>query len=75
MNLEINKEMNIGALIFDLEQPTKKLIRNIEKFEKKLIHLKYDLVFNETCIREQLLPRYTNIYIYVYIYIYIYIYI
>ena len=35
--------------------------RNIEKINKKLVSLTYSIIFNETCLRERLLPTYTNI--------------
>ena len=46
----------------------------MEKINKKIASVKSSLVFNRTCIKENLLPKYTNIHIYMYIYIYIYIY-
>lgn len=65
--------MTLGPLIYYLPSASKALIRSIEKVNKKLIDNKYSLVFNTTCINENLLPKYTNIYIYILIYIYIYI--
>jgi hypothetical protein len=64
--------MSLGNLIFDFSVPIKSLIRRIEKNNKKVVNKKYSLVFNETCIKEKLLPNYTDIYIYIYIYIYIF---
>ena len=58
--------MSFGELIFDLQTSTKKLIRNIERTERKLQKAKSALVFNKTCINEDILPKYTNIYIYIY---------
>ena len=42
----------------------KSLLRRVEKTQEKLVKLKNHLLFNETCIRNKLLPTYTNIYIY-----------
>ena len=66
-SLADNKQMNIGDLIFDLPQQTKLLIRQIEQTRKKLTKTKYSLAFNTTCLKEDVLPNYTNIYIYIYI--------
>ena len=44
--------------------------------QKKICRHKMSIMFNEICINEEMLPKYTYIYIYIYIYIYnIYIYI
>ena len=64
--------MTIGNLIFNLPNNIKRIIRNVEKTCKKLVNFKYALVFNTTCLNENILPTYTNIYIYIYIYIYKY---
>ena len=57
---------NIGNLIFNLPTQSKKLVRNIEKCNKKIVNNLYAKAFNETCINENILPNYTNIYIYIY---------
>ena len=63
--------MKIGQLIFHLPVEKKQKIRRIEKINKKIASVKSSQVFNRTCIKENLLPKYTNIYIYTYsIYIY-----
>ena len=65
-----------GELINILPNECKKLIRLKENIIKKIINAELSITFNETCIRENLLPAYTlNIYIYIYIYIYTYMYI
>ena len=64
-----------GELINTLPDEGKKLIRIRESTIKKIINAELSITFNETCIRENLLPTYTlNKYICIYIYIYIYIY-
>ena len=61
-----------GELINILPDEGRKLIRTRESIIKKIINAELSITFNETCIRENLLPTYTlNIYIYIYIYIYI----
>lgn len=53
--------MPLGILLNQLLQNERKTIRLIEKINKKIIHIKYSLVFNNTCIKENILPKYTNI--------------
>ena len=53
--------MNFAELIFNIPMNERKIIRKIEKIEKKIIDNKYALVFNQTCIKENILPIYTNI--------------
>ena len=48
----------------------KVLFRKLERLTMKLIKETSHRKFNETCIINYLLPKYTNIYIYIYIYIY-----
>ena len=60
--------MNLGELIYNLDYNNKKLIRKIENLNKKLNNINNSIVFNELCIKEELLPKFTNIYIYIYIY-------
>ena len=45
----------------------KKQVRNIGNLEKKLANARVAIVFNKTCLNENLLPTFTNIYIYIYI--------
>ena len=58
--------MNFGNLLFQQPYNIRKQLRNIETNEKKLIQAKMAVVFNYTCINENLLPTFTNIYIYIY---------
>ena len=53
---------NFANFLFLFNQETRKLIRNIENIEKKLINCQLAVVFNETCLNEDILPIYTNIY-------------
>ena len=52
---------NFANFLFLFNQETRKLIRNIENIEKKLINCQLAVVFNETCLNEDILPIYTNI--------------
>ena len=47
------------------ENNEKIAFRKIERLQNKIIKLKCNLQFNETCIINKLLPTYTNIYIYI----------
>ena len=55
--------MHFGELIHYLQTNAKKVIRKIERTERKLQKAKRALVFNETCINEDILPKYASIYI------------
>ena len=54
---------NFANFLFVFSQETRRLIRNIENIDKKLINCQLAVVFNETCLNEDILPIYTNIYI------------
>ena len=60
-SLATKKYMNFGDIIFELPQEQKVLIRRIEQTRKKLTKTKYSLAFNKTCLKEDILPRYTDI--------------
>ena len=61
-------QQSFGSLLFLLENKyLKKEIRNIEKLNKRLIHIKSGINFNNICLKEGLQPTFTNIYIYIYI--------
>ena len=58
---------NFGQLLFLLDnEGLKNNIRNIEKINKRIVHLKSGIHFNEICIQEGLQPNFTNIYIHIY---------
>ena len=67
--------MNIGAILHQLPESDRKVIRKKEKLLKKVIKTKYAIVFNQTCLKEDILPAYTHTHTHTHIYIYIYIYI
>ena len=53
--------MNFGNLLSQQPYNIRKQVRNIEINEKKLIQAMMAVVFNDTCINENL-PTFTNIY-------------
>ena len=52
---------NFANFLFIFNQETRKLIRNIENIEKKLLNCQLAVVFNETCLNDDILSIYTNI--------------
>ena len=52
---------NLGNLLFPLPYQEKHLIRRLEKSIYKLNSAETAVVFNQTCLQEGLLPRYTNL--------------
>ena len=53
--------VNLGSLIFNLQPECRKSVRDLEKVSVKLIKQKCSLLFNSTCLKEDILPTYTNI--------------
>ena len=51
----------LGQLIFPLAQSTKSDVRRFERCAFKIVRRKCSTVFNQICLREGLLPKYTNI--------------
>ena len=62
--------MNFGELIYQQPENIEKLLRKIENLEKKLANARVAIFFNKTCLNENILPKFTNIYIYIYIFTY-----
>ena len=60
--------MTFGELLNEHSEQGKKIVRQIESTERKIINAKLAVVFNQECIKNNLLPKFTNIYIYIYIY-------
>ena len=58
---------SFGQLIHSVTVEQRKSIRSLENVSKKLSNAKNAVVFNEICIKENLLPKYSHIYIYIYI--------
>ena len=54
--------VSLGSLIFNLAPERRKSVRELEKVSIKLIKQKCSLLFNSTCLKEDILPTYTKIY-------------
>ena len=51
---------NFGEVLYNLPFDLKSKFRKLENNSKKLILSKWSIVFNETCLKENLLPIYSN---------------
>ena len=58
---KIKHSMDFGRPLFQLPQEHRKSVRKIENISKKLINANFAVIFNDICIRENLLPTFTNI--------------
>ena len=56
-----DENLNFGQLLHPLEPSIKSSVRRYEKLIKSRVSLSYGVLFNETCIKEGLLPVYTDI--------------
>ena len=66
-NVQITYNMeNFENFLFLFNQDTRTHIRNIENTEKKFIKFQLAILFNNTCLNENILPSYTK-YIYIYL--------
>ena len=59
--------LSFGILLSQLTPQAKALTRKLEREEKKLVNCTSGVSFLKTCINENLLPKFTDIYIYIYI--------
>ena len=50
---------NYGQYINQFPQNTIKVIREFERIQKKICRHKMSIMFNEICINEEMLPKYT----------------
>ena len=50
---------NFGEVLYNLPFDLKSKFRKLENNSKKLIMSKWSIVFNETCLKENLLPIYS----------------
>ena len=58
---------NYGQYLNQFPPNTIKVIRELERIQKKTCRHKMSIMFNEICINEEMLPKYIYIYIYIYI--------
>ena len=56
---------NYGQYLNQFPPNTIKVIREFERIQKRICRHKMSIMFNEICINEEMLPKYTYIYIYV----------
>ena len=56
---------NYGQYINQFPPNTIKVIREFERIQKKICRHKMSIMFNEICINEEMLPKYTYINIYI----------
>ena len=54
---------NYGQYLNQFPPNTIKVIREFERIQKRICRHKMSIMFNEICINEEMLPRYTYIYI------------
>ena len=65
-----NNSPTFGELIHSLNNDLLKIkICNIKKLNKKIVNIKNGIRLNETCIKEGLHPKFTNIYIYIFFFL------
>ena len=57
---------DLGSLLHTLPSEQKNEVRKLEKVSLKLVKSECRELFNSVCVRENLLPNYSNIYIYEY---------
>ena len=50
-----------GALLNNITKEERALFRQLEQTKKKIVKCRYALAFNTQCIKENVLPNYTNI--------------
>ena len=55
---------NIGTVLRDFSVDDRPIIRRLEGLLKKHNNARYAVIFTETCIKENLLPKFTNIRLY-----------
>ena len=59
--------LNFGQILHLLDNELKNIIRNFKKQKTQIISAQYGILFNQTCLNEELYPAYSNIYIYIHI--------
>ena len=57
-------QIHIKDVLTNLCQDQKRVIRKLETTKKKIVNAHYAVVFNQTCITENLLPYFTNVRLY-----------
>ena len=65
--LNTNEEFNFRLIPPNLKNLTRILEKSLIKSEK----IRSSIMFNSMCLKNNILPKYTHIYMYVYMYVYI----
>ncbi|XP_043222609.1 uncharacterized protein LOC122381900 [Amphibalanus amphitrite] len=62
VNGDINETLpdNIGTILHGFEADGKKIVRSLENLAKKQTNARYAVIFTQTCINENLLPKFTH---------------
>ena len=68
MNLELSCflllfSMTFGDILHEYDEPGKKIARQLESTQKKITNAQLAVVFNKECIKNNLLPNFTNIHL------------
>ena len=58
-------QVNFVELLNCLNPQLKAQVRSLEKLNKRKVQALFGVKFNQTCINENVLPNYTDIYIYI----------
>ena len=54
---------NYGILLNEIPYNLKRKFRYLEKISKKVNNLVWSIVFNETCLNEEIMPKYSELHI------------
>ena len=54
-------EISFGQLLYRLIEPQRKIVRDFEKLIRRIVRSSYGMMFNITCLDENILPKYTDI--------------
>ena len=51
---------NYGILLNTIPYNLKKKIKSLERYGKKINNITWSLMFNQTCLKEDIMPKYCN---------------
>ena len=55
------EEFNYGSLINQMDDKIKRMIRDYERISKSVINKKWSITYKKMCLKENLMPKYTDI--------------
>ena len=58
----LHVRQNISTVLQGFSTGDRSLVRRLEGLHKKQNNARYAVIFTETCIQENLLPKFTNVY-------------